>query len=55
MNKCLLLIWNRSDTYDRHYIECDTLERARALAHTYSADHKYTAEIYPMPELIEVW
>ena len=55
MEKYLLLIWDRCDTGNRHYIKCDTLERARALAHTYSVDHKYTAEIYPMPELIEVW
>lgn len=55
MDKYLLLIWDRYDIYNRHWIKCETLERARALAHDYSKDHKYTVEIYPTSKMIEVW
>lgn len=55
MDKYLLLVWDRCNTNKRFYIRCDNLERAHNLAYNYAKDYKYTVEIYPMPELIEVW
>ena len=48
--KYLILINHRHDTYNRHWIICDTLERAKKVAYEYDKDNQFHTEIYEMPQ-----
>ena len=45
MTQYILLIVNRYDSYDRHWVRCESLERAKKLAYEYTKDNNYTVKI----------
>jgi hypothetical protein len=51
--KFLILVVDRYDHYNRHFVWSDTLERAKKIAQTYEKDNKYSTEIYTNCESVE--
>ena len=52
MTKYIVLIANRYDIYDKHWVKCESLERVEKLAYEYTKDNQYNAYIYKLGELI---
>lgn len=50
--KYVVLIANRSDSYDRHWVTRSTLEAARKVASAYTCDNKFNAEIYEIGQML---
>lgn len=50
--KFVVLIANRSDSYDRHWVTRNTPEEAHKVAAEYERDHKYNTEIYEIGEML---
>lgn len=46
MHEYVVLISNKSDSYDRHWVIRNTLEDALAVAKEYNSDGKYLTSIY---------
>ena len=42
----IVLIADKHDTHDRHWVKRDTFVEANAVANAYTKDDTYTAEIY---------
>ena len=51
--KFLILAVDRYDHYNRHFVWCDTLERAKKVAQEYNKNNKFTTEIYTNCELVD--
>lgn len=47
MKRYIILISNRYDSYDRHWVSRPTLEEAEKVASQYEKDHKFITEIVP--------
>lgn len=45
MKRFIILISNRSDSYDRYWVSRPTLEEAEKVASEYERDNKYITEI----------
>lgn len=53
MYKYVLLLADRYAPSDhKHWIKCETLERAKSLQKVYTQDNKYYADIYPLGEMV---
>lgn len=50
MERYIVVIVNRSDYYDRHWLTRDTLEEARKVAQNYDDNHQYQTSIYKIGE-----
>ena len=50
--KYVVLIANRHDSYDRHWVTRNTLEEAEKISNEYTKDHKYNAEIYEIGQML---
>ena len=50
--KYVVLIANRYDSYDRHWVIRTNLEDARKVASEYTRDNKFNAEIYEIGQLL---
>lgn len=50
--KYVVLIANRSDSYDRHWVTRNTLEAAQKAASEYTRDNKFNAEIYEIGKIL---
>lgn len=50
--KYVVLIANRNDSYDRHWVTRNTLEEAEKVSNEYTKDHKYNAEIYEIGQML---
>ena len=50
--KYVVLIANRYDSYDRHWVTRNTLDDARKVAAEYERDHKYNTEIYEIGQML---
>ena len=48
MYNYIVLIWDRHDTYNRHWVRCETLERAQQISKNYEAGNKWVAEIFEL-------
>lgn len=48
MTTYIILIDNHYDIYDRHWVKCESLERAKKLAYEYTKDYQYNAHIYEL-------
>lgn len=54
MYKYVLLLADRYAPSDhKHWIKCETLERAKSLQKVYTQDNKYYADIYPLGEMVD--
>jgi hypothetical protein len=52
MSKFVVLIANRYDSYDRHWVTRNTLEEAEKVSNEYTKDHKYNTEIYEIGQML---
>lgn len=50
--KFVVLIANRYDIYDRHWVTRNTLEEARKVSSNYEKDNAYNTEIYEIGEML---
>lgn len=53
MKEYIVLIVNRYDSYDRHWIRTESEERAKKLRKEYMKDNKFTVEICELGNYIE--
>lgn len=51
--KYIILISNRFDFYNRHWVTRPTLEEARKVATNYTKDNKFNAEIFELGESLD--
>lgn len=49
----VVLISNRFDSYDRHWVTRPTLEEARKVANNYNKDNKFITEIFQLGESLD--
>lgn len=52
MTEYVVLVVNRRDTYDRDWVQCESLEFAKLLASKYIKDTEYSAYIYEVGKSI---
>lgn len=51
MKYYLILIWRKSDPYNRHWLTRNSLEEARKVASSFEEDNDSVTHIYEMPQI----